>query len=355
MVKPAENAGSFHFITNPKESTAHINAGAEFLVPGGRRRKPRAGNKGQSSTASARAPKWSMEQFRQPALLPLPAPTQPTQPPRWAREAGRTSQHLRVPGTDADPLSPQEARLGCRLDASLRPPASQVRTNPAILSLSDLTTETVLPPGPSPEPGLPVPSLGLLTSPRGPTHTDAQSPKGNSHHSPSSPSSPAAAAEISNFYGPPSVSRPPSQPGSFLPSPACRSPFSSGGRAPGLGGFLPGHPGARPPAAGPAPPGVAAHSPLSAEACRVAPEVPSMTLMVPRLVTARMALSAVVGEAVQPIGVAAHAAVPAAPATRRPWPLPPPPPRSSPGQRPPQPQPPSSGLRSAQSHWEAAQ
>lgn len=33
-------------------------------------------------------------------------------------------------------------------------------------------------------------------------------------------------------------------------------------------------------------------SPLSAEACSVAPEVPSMTLMAPRAVTARMALSA---------------------------------------------------------------
>lgn len=49
---------------------------------------------------------------------------------------------------------------------------------------------------------------------------------------------------------------------------------------------------APPPPTPPHPSPLAPRSPLSADACSVAPEVPSMTLMAPRAVTARMALRA---------------------------------------------------------------
>lgn len=170
-----------------------------------------------------------------------------------------------------------------------------LKSGPTLQPFRFLTETVPTPsPGPNPEPGLlrcralRPPHVSKRTNP----HRTLKARKAT----PTTPrlarlSFPAAAAEIANFYGPPpSASRPPFTARPEPPALPSAAPLL---RRPSLGGFLPRHPGARllPRRARP-PPGVAAHSPLSAEACRVAPEVPSMTLMVPRLVTARMAFSA---------------------------------------------------------------
>lgn len=229
-----------------------------FSSLGGRRRKPRAGEQGPVFHGVRPSPKvvdGTVQAAGLPTSLPAPTPGPPN--PHAGREAGRTSQHLRVPGTDADPLlSTRGEGLDAGSDASLRPPASQVRTNPAILSLSDLT-ETVPSPGPSPEPGL------LRCQALRPPHVSQRT---NPHRTlkarkatPTTPrlarlSFPAAAAEISNFYGPPpSVSRPPftarpEPPALPSAAPLLRRPSPGAGRLPSRASRGP-----APPAAGPAP------------------------------------------------------------------------------------------------------
>lgn len=221
------------------------------------------------------------------------------------REARSTSLHLRVLRTAEYPLlSTRGKGLGAGSDARLRPPGSHVGTNRATRSLPDLAegssdTFSRTDPGawpsqvPSSEASSPLPEDHLHRTLKAQKATPTTPRPGSLFF-------PAAAAEKAKPHGPPPPAsgprftvrpEPPALP-SATPFPSRRFP-SAEDRAPGLGGFLPRHSaGPAPPAAGPAPARRAAHSPLSAEACRVAPEVPSMTLMVPRLVTARMALSA---------------------------------------------------------------
>lgn len=250
--------------------------------------------------------KSSTEPFRQlDRLLVSPPPLQAHPTPTPGAKPRGTSLHLRILRTvEYSLLSTRGEGLHAGSDARLWPPGSHVGPNPATRWLSDLAegiTNTF---------SRTDRASGLLRcrAPR-PPHLSQRT---NLHRTlkarrqlPPLPDSPVFSSQLQSLKKPsPTVLlhqlpglgsqtglSPPALP-SATPFPSRRFP-SSQGRAPGLGGFLLRHPaGPAPPAAGPAPARRAAHSPLSAEACRVAPEVPSMTLMVPRLVTARMALSA---------------------------------------------------------------
>lgn len=137
--KTSRERRKFHLIMNPKESTAHTPQVLSFSSLGGRRRKPRAGEQGpvfHGVRPSPKAVDGTVQAAGPPTSLPAPTPGPPN--PHAGREACRTSQHLRVPGTDADPpLSTRGEGLDAGSDACLWPPASQVRTNPATLSLSN--------------------------------------------------------------------------------------------------------------------------------------------------------------------------------------------------------------------------
>lgn len=155
--KTSRECRKFHLITNPKESTAQTPQVLSFSSLRGRRRKPRAREQEpvfHGVRPSPKAVDGTVQAAGPPTSLPAPTPGPPN--PHAGREACCTSQHLRVPGTDADLLlSTRGEGLDAGSDACLRPPASQVRTNPATLSLSDLTETVPTPsPGPSPEPGL---------------------------------------------------------------------------------------------------------------------------------------------------------------------------------------------------------